>query len=308
MNKFSLVIATMLLFSAIVNAQTYPKCDVCKGNKTVFKKSGVKQECNNCKDWAESYRNKVPCYICKNKRYVFGPGYEYCKKCYGTGKGAEQRNKEYKEAVKFFEDKEAAYRNSMSYRLSNLEILPDGHIRSKVDFELLDKDNNKDRDAKIAEIKRKKDEKINDLEDELSISLSNNDNISKKIQEKNISNSSKQKSKLKIDDYYITVNSHDINIKSKNSSTVIIDNNGGVNLYDKILSEQEKEALKIENWKTISYAKCYKNNRGDVIEVKLKNKYASIGDKSRHYQFMDGEAFELAKRYVHEAKERLRYD
>jgi hypothetical protein len=53
-----------------------------------------REECKNCKDWADSYKRKVPCDICKDKRYVFGPGYEYCKKCRGTGKGTEQLAKE----------------------------------------------------------------------------------------------------------------------------------------------------------------------------------------------------------------------
>jgi RecJ-like exonuclease len=107
MKKYFILIATMLLFFTFSNAQNYPKCNVCYGNKTVFKKSGVKQECNNCKDWAASYKKKVPCDICKDTRYIFGSGYVYCNECQGTGKGIEQRNKEYAEAVKFFEEEEA---------------------------------------------------------------------------------------------------------------------------------------------------------------------------------------------------------
>jgi hypothetical protein len=111
-----------------------------------------------------------------------------------------------------------------------------------------------------------------------------------------------------IDNYYFTVNSIDINIKSKNNSIAIIDNSGGVNLFDEILTERDKEALKIENWKTITFAKSFIDNRGDVIEVKFNNKNAPLGDKSRHYQLMDGEAFELAKRFVNQANDRIKYE
>jgi hypothetical protein len=337
MKKYFVIIASMLLFFTFAKAQTYPKCNVCNGNKTVYKKSGVKQVCKNCKDWADSYRNIVGCDFCKNKKFIWGPGYEYCKKCNGTGKGAEQRNKEYAEAKKKFEEKEAEYKRSFSYRISNLGKLPDGHGGGSIDLEkLLGEDYFKDSDAKREEIKKKiaekkdkknvvsddelkdlvnlnnniekKDENLEGLEDELPSSLNKKDYNSEKVQGEHLPNNLKQKSKVKKDDYYFSVNSHDVNIKSKNNSTSIKDNSGGVNLFDKILTVRDKEVLKIENWKTITFAKSIKDNRGDVIGVKFKNKYAPLGDKSRHYQLMDGEAFELAKRYVQQANERSKYE
>jgi hypothetical protein len=313
MNKAFILIATIMLFFTFANAQTYPKCNVCNGNKTIYKKSGVKQECNNCKDWADSYKRKVPCYICKDKRYIYGAGYEYCKKCNGSGKGTEQRNKEYAEAVKFFEEKEAAYKGSFNYRISNLGKLPDGsldHENQSAEIEKKKDIINNDDELKelINQNNEKKDENIEGLEDELPTSLINKDYNFEKVKEKNLKNNLKQNSKVKKDDYYFTVNSDDINIKSKNNSTSIKDNSGGVNLFDKILTERDKETLKIENWKTITFAKSIKDNRGDIIGVKFKNKYAPLGDKSRHYQLMDGEAFELAKRYVEQANERSKFE
>ena len=83
---------------------------------------------------------------------------------------------------------------------------------------------------------------------------------------------------------------------------------GGVNLYDTLLTPQEKEALKIENWKTVTFAKELRDNKGDIIEVKFKNKYAPFGDKSRKYKATDGEAFEIAKRFVEQTKDRIKYE
>ncbi len=87
MKRFFTVLTALLLFFTFVNAQNYPKCNVCNGKKTVFKTSGVRQECNNCKNWADSYKRKVPCDFCNDNRYVIGPGNIKCNKCRGTGKG-----------------------------------------------------------------------------------------------------------------------------------------------------------------------------------------------------------------------------
>jgi len=120
----------------------------------------------------------------------------------------------------------------------------------------------------------------------------------------------KPETEVKQDDYYITVSPQDVEIKDRKSSTVIKDTSlaGGINLFDTMLTAPEKEALKIENWKTVTFAKELRDNRGDIIEVKLKNKYAPFGDKSRKYRATDGEAFEIAKRFVEQTKDRIKYE
>lgn len=114
----------------------------------------------------------------------------------------------------------------------------------------------------------------------------------------------------KSDDYYFTVSPEDVEIKDKKNSTAVKDTSldGGVNLFDKLLTPRDKETLKIENWKTVTFAKEIRDNRGDVIEVKFRNKYAPFGDKSRRYRAIDGDAFELAKKFVEEAKDRIKYE
>ena len=111
------------------------------------------------------------------------------------------------------------------------------------------------------------------------------------------------------DDYYVTVDPKDVQIKDKRNSTVIRDNNfaGGVNLMDKFLTDKDKEIMNIANWKTISYVKASLDTRGDVIEVKLKNKFAPFGDKIRKLKVSDGEAFEIAKKFASETEDRIKY-
>lgn len=115
---------------------------------------------------------------------------------------------------------------------------------------------------------------------------------------------------VKSDDYYIKTNVKDVDIKDRQNSTVIRDTQlpGGVNLFDTILTTRDKEALKIENWKTITFAKEFFDAKGDTTEVKFKNRYAPFGDKSRKYRVTDGEAFELAKRFVEQTKDRIKYE
>ena len=119
-----------------------------------------------------------------------------------------------------------------------------------------------------------------------------------------------KETEIKDDGYYIKTNANDIKLKSRKNSTVVRDAqlSGGVNLFDTILTPRDKETLKIENWKTITFAKEVFDNRGDATAVKFRNKYAPFGDKSRKYSATDGEAFELAKRFVEQTKDRIKYE
>lgn len=112
------------------------------------------------------------------------------------------------------------------------------------------------------------------------------------------------------DDYYIKVDPNDVKIKDRRSSTIIRDNSvtGGINLIDKFLSDKEKEVLGVEGWKAISFAKALQDNRGDIVEVKLKNKFASPGDRVRKYRVTDGEAFQIAKKFTTEVEDRIKYE
>jgi len=111
------------------------------------------------------------------------------------------------------------------------------------------------------------------------------------------------------DDYYITVDPKDVVIKDKKNSTVIRDNSfaGGINLVDTFLTDKDKEIMNIANWKAVTYAKASLDTRGDIIEVKVKNKFAPFGDKVRKFKVSDGEAFEIAKKFATEVESRIKY-
>jgi hypothetical protein len=112
------------------------------------------------------------------------------------------------------------------------------------------------------------------------------------------------------DDYYIKVDPKDVQIKDRRSSTVIKDNSvkGGINLIDKFLTDKEKEVLGIQNWKSITFTKALQDNRGDVVEVKLKNRFAAFGDKTRRYRVTDGESFQIARKFASEVGDRIKYE
>lgn len=111
-------------------------------------------------------------------------------------------------------------------------------------------------------------------------------------------------------DYYVTVDPDDVKVKNRRHSTIIRDKNidAGVNVFDKFLSERDREILRIQDWKGISSAKEIRDNRGDTIIVKLVNREAPWGDRRRKYKITDGEPFEIAKKFVEETKDRIKYD
>ena len=48
-------------------------------------------------------------------------------------------------------------------------------------------------------------------------------------------------------------------------------------------------------------------DKGEVTEVKLKNRFAAFGDKTRRYSVTDGEKFEIAKKFAEEVEARIKY-
>jgi len=111
-------------------------------------------------------------------------------------------------------------------------------------------------------------------------------------------------------DYYVSTSPEDVVIKNKRHALIIRDrsDDSGINIFDKFLTDKDKEVLKIENWKSISSAKEVFDSRGDVTKVKLWNRYAPWGDRKRVYTVTDGESFELAKKFAEEVKDRIKYD
>jgi hypothetical protein len=130
------------------------------------------------------------------------------------------------------------------------------------------------------------------------------------VKDEEVEDKKDQEEEEKKDDYYITVDPNDVEIKNKKSSSIIKDKSveGGVNIFDEFLTDNDKDILKIENWKTVTFVKEFYDNRGDVIEVKIMNRYAPWGDRKRRYKATDGEQFELAKKFASEVKDRIKYE
>ena len=112
------------------------------------------------------------------------------------------------------------------------------------------------------------------------------------------------------DDYFVKVDPKDVEIKDKRNSTVIRDKSveGGINIMDEFLDAKNKEILGIGSWKAITFAKSMMDARGEVTEVKLKNRFAPFGDKVRKYRITDGEAFEIAKKFAEDVETRIKYE
>ncbi len=112
------------------------------------------------------------------------------------------------------------------------------------------------------------------------------------------------------DDYFIKVDPKDVEIKDKRNSTVIRDKSveGGINIMDEFLDVKQKQILGIDSWKAITFAKSMMDAKGEVTEVKLKNRFAPFGDKIRKYRITDGEPFEIAKKFAEDVEERIKYE
>lgn len=111
------------------------------------------------------------------------------------------------------------------------------------------------------------------------------------------------------DDYFITADPDDISIKNRKNATVIRDKNfkGGINIVDEFLTDKEKEILGIPTWKAVTLAKSFMNGQGEVIKVKLKNRYAPMFNKAKTYEVQDGEAFQIAKKFAAEVEDRIKF-
>jgi hypothetical protein len=111
------------------------------------------------------------------------------------------------------------------------------------------------------------------------------------------------------DDYFITADPDDISIKNRKNATVIRDHNfkGGINIVDEFLTDKEKEVLGIPTWKAVTLAKTFMNGQGEVIRVKLKNRYAPLFNTVKNYEVQDGEAFQIAKKFAKEVEDRIKF-
>ena len=125
----------------------------------------------------------------------------------------------------------------------------------------------------------------------------------------NVTSDDEDENKPNKDDYFITADPDDISIKNRKNATVIRDKNfkGGINIVDEFLTDKEKEILGIPTWKAVTLAKSFMNGQGEVIKVKLKNRYAPMFNTTKTYEVQDGEAFQIAKKFAKEVEDRIKF-
>lgn len=107
----------------------------------------------------------------------------------------------------------------------------------------------------------------------------------------------------------IVVSPKDVKIIDSKKKVVIADRvvKDGVNILDRFLTDADREKLGIEKWKAVSLAKAKMDRSGRVIEVTLKNKFGRMGEKTIKFTPQDGEKFEIAKKFIEETDNRIKY-
>ena len=103
------IIITLLISICFFNTIQSQKinCYDCNGKGEIAVRDWI--TCENCKTWAKSYRDKVPCSVCKDNRGHYNSYYyKICKTCNGSGHN-------------YNAEKEAKYKNSEEAKLAELE-------------------------------------------------------------------------------------------------------------------------------------------------------------------------------------------
>jgi hypothetical protein len=99
-------------------------------------------------------------------------------------------------------------------------------------------------------------------------------------------------------------------IKKRRGATVIKDKDeeGGTDIMDLFVSDNDKVTLGIPGWEKVTMVKGIKNDSGDIVKVVMRNKDASFGDRSRDYNPEDAKAFDVAKRVLRDAETKIEYN
>jgi hypothetical protein len=78
-----------------------------------------------------------------------------------------------------------------------------------------------------------------------------------------------------------------------------------------ILTDADRQSLGIESWNQISSARAvYERPRDEdskIVKVVFRNKDAKVGDTRRVYTPNDGEVFDLAVKFVEDARSKIKY-
>jgi len=100
----------------------------------------------------------------------------------------------------------------------------------------------------------------------------------------------------------------DITIKTGATKTTIRDKEleGGINIYDEFVTDEDKKKLALSKWKNITSAEVRRNSNGEPVVVILKNKFAKLGDRVR--KIRKGESgFENGVDFVERVESKIKY-
>lgn len=108
-----------------------------------------------------------------------------------------------------------------------------------------------------------------------------------------------------------TTTTDDVKYKERNRTVIIKDRvkDGGINIMDEFLTDEEKDLLQIGGWKNITKIKANRNRKtgGEITKITLRNSKAGLGDKIREYTPVDGKSFKVAKKLIDSVKSEVKY-
>lgn len=110
------------------------------------------------------------------------------------------------------------------------------------------------------------------------------------------------------DDKLKTTTHKDIVIKSGARKTTIKDKevDGGINIYDEFLTDEDKKKLALPKWKNVTFAEIRRNKDGEPRVVVLRNKFAKLGDRIR--KIRKGQSgFDNAVEFVERVESKVKY-
>jgi hypothetical protein len=105
-----------------------------------------------------------------------------------------------------------------------------------------------------------------------------------------------------------TTTHKDVVIKTSATKTTIRDKEveGGINIYDEFLTDEDKKKLALPKWKNITFAEIRRNKNGEPEVVVLRNKFAKLGDRIR--KIRKGQSgFDNAVEFVERVESKVKY-
>lgn len=213
----------------------YRSCEICSCNKCSG--TGILENykyipCNNCKDWASSYRNLKGCDVCKNNKGKYGYVKENCWACDGKGK----------------------WRNTYNSRESI-------EIRKKEEEE-----------NRILAIRNKEKEKEANRQEAINQKQREENNIwwERTQDSLEVARVAKEKSNYVRNVNKWCIIAENVKVKETKSYLEFESEILKYEILKEFFSSKKLEIMNMENLNYLTYIKGYYNGGGQLIEVKIK--------------------------------------